>query len=170
MAKEGERLGFAGGQSIATLLFHGGLDEVAHGTGASRVDDLLPGRRASQAKFAHFDLQLPIVQRSFVFDADRLKDGSHRFMHLFSGPIIKTELCTDARNMFLDAVRAQSMFLASGRFKKIGITRLNIHGNYISENAYEGGKLLFEAVRDSKLGSNGLLQIGLAAHDLVPRH
>ena len=91
-------------------------------------------------------------------------------MHLFGRFIVQTEFCTDARNMLLDAVGGQSMFFASGRFKKISITRFHIQSNYISKDADEGGKLLFEAVRDSELGSNGLLQIGLASHELVPRH
>ena len=82
MAKEGEGLGFAGGRSIATLLIHGGLDEVTHGAGASRIDDMLPGRRASHAKFANFDLQLTFVKRNLVFYTNRLEDGSHSFMHL----------------------------------------------------------------------------------------
>ena len=54
MAKEGEGLGLAGGRSIAALLIHGGLDEVTHGAGASRIDDMLPGRRTSHTEFAHF--------------------------------------------------------------------------------------------------------------------
>ena len=67
MAKEGEGLRFDAGQSVAALLIHGGMDEVTHGAGASRIDDMQPGRGSSHAELADFDLQLTFVERQLVF-------------------------------------------------------------------------------------------------------